>query len=115
MGDSGRRLAVARFGEAVAARFLLDRGVRLVGRNVRVGRGEIDLHVLIDGTSTAVEVKTRIGGASPHAALAQFSEGKAATVRRYARLLTPPAWRVDLIAVTLRAPSVDVHWVPFAG
>ena len=30
-------------------------------------------------------------------------------------LLSPPAYRVDLVAVTLRRDSVDLRWVPFAA
>lgn len=110
-----RRVIVARAGEELAARFLEYRGVRVVGRNLRAGRGEIDLHGMIGDTSVAFEVKTRWGTDVPGAALSRFSPEKAETVRRYGRLLTPPAYRVDLIGVTLGPDGARVHWIPFAG
>ena len=109
------RQSVARLGEEVAARFLVRRGAKVLGRNVRLGRGEIDLHVSIDGVSVAVEVKTIVARHRSDDAIYQFSPRKADTVRRYARRLHPPARRVDLVAITLRERGADVRWVPFAA
>ena len=109
------RHRIARFGERLAARFLVDRGAHILGRNVRVGRGEIDLHASVAGTLVAVEVKTLVAGPAQRDALAQLSVAKGRRVRRYAGLLSPPAYRVDLVAVTLRRDSVDLRWVPFAA
>ena len=55
-----RLVAVGRRGEEIAARFLTERGARIVGRNVRVGRDEIDLLLDIDGKRVVVEVKSAI-------------------------------------------------------
>ena len=109
------RQDVGRLGEELAARFLEARGARVLGRNVRVGRGEIDLHVAVGGVSVAVEVKTLVASPDHTDALEQFSAHKARTVRRYARMLSPPAHRVDLIAVTLRGEGAELRWVAFAG
>ena len=109
------RFRVARFGEGLAAEFLRSRGATVLGRNVRVGRGEIDLHVLIDGEAAAIEVKTRASAGDHDAALLQFTREKADTVRRYARRLRPPAFRVDLVAVTIHEGGVDLHWLPYAA
>ena len=87
----------------------------MLGRNVRLGRGEIDLHVSLDGVSVAVEVKTVVARRRSDDAIHQFSFRKADTVRRYARRLQPPAKRVDLIAITLRGHGADIRWVPFAA
>jgi putative endonuclease len=106
---------VGAFGEQLAARFLEKRGVVVLGRNVRIGHGEIDLHVRIDGAPVAVEVKTIVATSDDDDAVYQFTPEKAHTVRRYARRLTPPAYRIDLVAVTLRAAGADIHWVPHAG
>ena len=95
--------------------FLEERGARILNRNVRVGRGEIDLHADVAGTSVAVEVKTVVAMCSGVDPMAQFSEHKAQTVRRYAVGLSPPAYRVDLVAVSLRRTGADIRWVPFAG
>ena len=109
------RQRLGRFGESLAARFLRERGVRILDRNVRLGRGEIDLHVDVEGTSVAVEVKTILARGSDDDAVYQFSPKKADTVRRHAARLVPPARRVDLVTVTFRTAGADIRWVPFAA
>jgi putative endonuclease len=54
-----RRL-VGRFGEHLASRHLLQRGYSILGRNVRVQGGEIDLIAFSRDSLIFVEVKTRI-------------------------------------------------------
>ena len=71
--DAGttRHLALGRYGERVAARHLLDRGLVLLDRNWRCEAGEIDL-VLRDGDVLVVcEVKTRSSDdwGTPHEAV----------------------------------------------
>ena len=109
------RQRVGRFGERLAARFLEERGARIIERNVRLGRGEIDLHAEIDGASVAVEVKTIVARGSESDALSQFSDVKADTVRHYATRLRPPAYRVDLVTVTIREFGAEIRWVPFVA
>lgn len=54
-----RRRALGRLGESLAADHLERRGFAILDRNVRIGRGEIDL-IAFDGITLAfVEVKTR--------------------------------------------------------
>ncbi|HEY4485592.1 MAG TPA: YraN family protein [Nitrospiria bacterium] len=48
-------------GEAAAARFLEKRGYRIVGRNVRLRRGEIDLIAYDREVLVFIEVKARRG------------------------------------------------------
>lgn len=54
--------------EALAARFLAERGLRVAGRNFRVRGGEIDLVCQDGGTTVFVEVRLRsradFGGAA---------------------------------------------------
>lgn len=50
-----------RWGEQVAEEFLIKKGYKLVGRNIRTASGELDLVVEKDGTLVFVEVKTRTG------------------------------------------------------
>lgn len=69
-----------RAGEEAAARALAARGYRVLVRNVRVGRGEIDLVCEHDGDVVFVEVKARRG--------AEFgTPAEAVTVRKQRALL----------------------------
>lgn len=52
---------LGRLGEDLAARYLESQGWRVVGRNLRDGRREVDLAVFRGGTLAVVEVKTRRG------------------------------------------------------
>ncbi len=113
-----RRLRGER-GEALAAAHLVERGWRIVGRRVRVGRDEIDLLAVepgTPGTLVVVEVRTRATGrfGTPEESVDGRKVGRlyrAAAALRAARALpdgTPlPAlpWRVDLLAVD-DAPAI---------
>ncbi|MDH3262223.1 MAG: YraN family protein [Acidimicrobiia bacterium] len=96
-------------GESLAARFLIGRQARIIARNVRVGRGEIDLVVALGERRIAVEVKTVQTGGLDDPAYA-FTRPKAAQVRRLANRLGIP--RVDLIAVSIGPSGVAIRWVP---
>lgn len=52
-------LALGRWGERCAERFLRRKGYRIVGRRIRVGAEELDLIALHENTLIFVEVKTR--------------------------------------------------------
>jgi hypothetical protein len=66
--------------------------------------------VLLDGERVAVEVKTtRDADAHPED---NFDDDKERYVRRAARNLTPPVWRVDLVAVVLNETGATVRWLP---
>ena len=60
-GTGGDRRALGASGEALAARHLERRGCRILERNVRCGRGEIDLVAIDGGTIVFVEVKGNRG------------------------------------------------------
>ena len=79
----------------------------MLDRNVRVGRGEVDLLVRFGGQRVAVEVKTRVDFEPREA----FSEEKANRVWEAARRLGGVR-RVDLVAVRLDARGVEVRWIP---
>jgi putative endonuclease len=59
----GSRHALGAAGERCAAKFLARRGYRIVARNVRAERVEIDLVAVRGGLCAFVEVKTRRGRA----------------------------------------------------
>lgn len=98
---------IGRTGEAVAARFLEQRGYIIITRNWRAGRiGEIDLIATRDGTTVFVEVKTRrhvdAGGA-----LEAVSPSKLSRMQRVALAwlaqegALPHDYRFDVIGVHL--------------
>ncbi|MDO9347866.1 MAG: YraN family protein [Anaerolineales bacterium] len=56
---SHRRQRIGRWGEAVAADYLINKGFRLLTTNARTPYGEIDLICQREGQIVFVEVKTR--------------------------------------------------------
>ena len=106
-----RRSTVGAAGERIAERFLEQRGVAIVDRNVRVGRDEIDLIARIDSCTFGVEVKTGLG--SDTRPWENFDDEKAARLRRAAAVLS--IRRIDLISVELSADGATVRWLPGVG
>lgn len=102
------RHRVGALGEAIACAFLRRRGCTIEGRNVKVGRGEVDIVARIDGERTVVEVKTVVGARSDPTDA--FTDRKAAQVRRLGLELTPPCHRVDLVTVRLDRSGALVWW-----
>jgi len=103
--------ALGCLGEEHAAAFIRGRGFDVVARNVRVGRGEIDIVARISGKRTAVEVRSiRRNPATGVVAIDAFDPEKSAQVRKLAGAAR--CGRVDLITVCFREEGVDVHWVP---
>ncbi len=104
---AGHRKSLGRFGESVAASFLRRRGVRIIGRNVVVGRGEIDLLAEDCAGRFAVEVKSGTGVDSEHPRW-NFTDSKARQVAGLARRVG--VRRVDLVTVLVGADGVDIEW-----
>ena len=101
---ANHRQALGQYGERVAARHLVERGMVLLDRNWRCEAGEIDL-VLRDGHVLVVcEVKTRESDVcgTPHEAV---TEVKLDRLKRLALLwaeshaVVPTEVRIDLVAV----------------
>ncbi len=106
---ANHRRAVGSFGEQVAAQFLERRGCLVLDRNLRVGRGEIDLIIEVGGAKVAVEVKSVVDSKLGEAADA-FTVTKASQVAALAEEIG--IGRVDLITVTLGPKGVDIVWTP---
>lgn len=110
---AGRRV-IGAAAENLAVRFLERQGHSVLERNVKVGRGEIDILAQINGERAVVEVRSRwaVGKRGSPDALEAFDAAKAQQVRKLAA--SPPARtsRVDLIAVRFRGRRVELHWVP---
>ena len=105
MGDPRRDIGAV--GERVAAEFLERHGVVIERRNVRVGRGEIDLIGSIGRSRLLVEVRSRL---SDHAPIESFDWAKQEQLLRLSREIG--IGRVDLVAVGFGSRFVAVHWIP---
>lgn len=82
-------------------------GATVLGRNLRAGRGEVDLLVSEAGTVVAVEVKTRIG----EDPMVQITADKQRRMRQAALLLRPRPLRIDVIAVRLDPSGAEIRRV----
>lgn len=106
------RQALGRYGESLAARYLVGQGMVVLDRNWRCPAGEVDLVLREGDVLVLCEVKTRssTGCGTPHEAV---TPQKLARLRRLAaRWLTehdvhPAEVRIDLVAI-LRPPRGPV-------
>lgn len=113
-------------GEAVAAAYLAARGWRILARQVRLGRDEIDLVTIDPGpprTLVAVEVRSHTTGrfGPPEMSVDRSKVARCyralAALRRAGRLadgtrLPVLPWRVDLVAVDLDPTLAPGHGGP---
>lgn len=102
MSDPRQRLG--RRGEEAAAAYLQANGYTILARNLRCGRGEIDILAARGGLLVFVEVRTRRSGTFAH-------PEETVTPRKQARLLAaaqqylqdhpdcPETWQFDVVAV----------------
>ena len=98
------RADLGRWGEDIAARELKRRKYKIVDRNVRVGRGELDIVATDHDETVFVEVKTRrdqaFGGAR-----AALTHTKARQLERLAQTYLRQhrdhsnAYRIDVVAI----------------
>ena len=99
-----RRQILGRWGEDLAAEFLSQRGIQILGRNVRTPYGELDLVARDANVTIFVEVKTRSSR--------QFGNPEDAITPAKCRHLLAAAsaylqshpdldgdWRIDVIAI----------------
>lgn len=112
------RQQVGRWGEDVALEALSQKGLRLVGRNVRTPYGEIDL-ILQDGDEMVfVEVKARTTGSFglPETAVDGRKQGRMVRSALHWLQNHPEwsgGWRVDVVAVCGKpgmAAAAEVTW-----
>lgn len=108
------RPETGRAGEALVARHLESRGFEIVGRNVRVGRLEIDLIARRGALLVFVEVRSRRRADPVHPAFT-FGAAKRTRVRRAAlKWLVDQgspgmSIRLDAAAVVLTGPTLDYY------
>ena len=121
-GDPGarRRTELGAYGEAAAARHLVEQGMVVLDRNWRCELGEVDLVLRDGGTLVVCEVKTRssLAFGSP---LEAVTERKAARLRRLAARwladhdVRPDDVRIDLVGVLVRSATPEIEHVRGAG
>jgi putative endonuclease len=106
-----RRRTLGDRGERLVERYLRRQGMTIVGRQVRLGGGELDL-VAVDGrTIVFVEVKTRQSDAAGHPLEAVSAEKQ----RRLTRAALTYLRRHDLLDCAARFDLAAVLWPETAG
>ncbi len=106
--DASDRGALGRWGEELAAKELKRGGYKVLERNVRFGRGELDIVAAHRDTLVFVEVKTRQAGqfGSAREAISRAKAAQLSTLAmRYLRDRTRPQadWRIDVVAIDVGA------------
>ena len=102
------RLALGRGGERLAARYLRARGLRILARNVRTPRGEIDIVAMENKTLVIVEVRTQSGDATK-------SPEQSIRARKKRSVLHAAHWFVrtrKLAHFPLRIDLIAILWPP---
>lgn len=107
LGDMSDTRRLGALGENLAADFLTRRGAKVLERNRRVGRGEIDIVARDEGGRFAVEVKTGYDVPDFHPRW-NFDRRKAEQVSRLARSIG--LRRVDLVTVAFGEDGAVLEW-----
>jgi len=100
------RTEVGAWGEAIAARYLAERGYTVRDRNWRAGHGELDIVVERAGVIAFIEVRTRRSDlfGCPEESLTLHKRAKLIeTAHLYldAHNLSEAQWQIDVIAIDL--------------
>jgi putative endonuclease len=105
---------LGRWGERTAERHLVRRGWRVLARNHRFGRREVDLIVSRGGVLAFVEVKTRAGEGfgSPAEAVTALKRREIETVAAHNHAHPAGSWagvRFDVVSIVRDTPSGRVR------
>jgi putative endonuclease len=109
--------ALGRAAERGACRYLRRRGLRLIERNWRCRRGELDLVMRESSTIVFVEVRLRASTAWEHGAESVGSRKRRRLVRAAAAFLAAHhefaelAARFDVVSVTRRHYRLRYEWI----
>jgi putative endonuclease len=107
------RAVLARWGESLAADYLLERGFEILDRNFRTPHGELDLIGRQGATTVFIEVKTRRSKRFgwPEQSITKKKIAHINTAAE-AYLLAHPGlgreWRIDVIAIQLEPETNKV-------
>lgn len=111
-----KRSELGRRAEELAASYLTAQGFRVVDRNVRIGRDELDVVAERGGLLVVCEVRARTDDTWVTPAQT-ITKTKAASVRRgvaayiRARQLRGMAVRIDVASVTVRAGELSLNYL----
>ncbi len=116
---SGRRIALGRAGESLAAAYLRKKGYRIVGRNVRFRQGEIDLIALDGRMLVFVEVRTRtserFGTPAESVTPSKQRKLRELALAYLCQRSTPIAgFRFDVVAIVLTDGQPQIRHIPAA-
>lgn len=104
---------MGRRGEALAAEYLVERGLTLIDRNVRTRRGELDIVALDGGTLVIVEVRAVARAGFLRSLACAVTLGKARQVLRATRCYLAQRGerrrdvRIDAVGVDLSTGRVE--------
>lgn len=103
--------------EELAARYLQQKGHKILGRNVKLDLGEIDLLTLDGATVVIVEVKARRSDQLGHPA-DKVDRQKQNKLRQLAKLLEikypDRVLRIDVVAIDYSNPNPIIDYFPSA-
>lgn len=110
------RQAIGKAGEDAVGRYLLENGLKILERNYRAGKGEIDLIARDGDTIVFVEVKTRSGtsyGTAAEAVGYKKQQMVIQTARRFIaqRKLYDTAARFDVAEVYADGGDYSVNYI----
>ena len=107
-------LSLGRRGEQIAAEFLELNGYRIIHRNWRYGKSEVDIICIRDDTLVFVEAKTRSGSTYGPPELAFDKMKERALVRAAEHYIHKHNWqgsvRFDFLAVVIGVETEVRHW-----
>ena len=114
--NTNRKIRVGRRGEDLAVTFLTERGVKILGRNIRSRYGEIDIVGILEEQLVFFEVRTRTSatlGYPEDSINTRKREHMAAAAEAY--IQANPAlkneWRIDVLAVELNPKTPPrIEW-----
>jgi len=110
------RQTKGREGESLAAKFLEERGVVVVDRNIRCPLGEIDLVGRDGRVIVFVEVRSRFSGryGSPQESVSRSKQKRLTRLAQWylkKHRLEGRSARFDVVAITWKAGESDIAWI----
>jgi putative endonuclease len=113
-----RKQEVGRWGEDLAAEYLIDHGYQIIARNERTPYGELDLIARLVDSVVFIEVKTRLSESFglPEISVSQTKTRHILDSVQYYLQNHPEmdyTWRVDVIAIRSREDNANPEIVVF--